>query len=82
MNQDQPKSTLDIALECLTEALVPHFKGKNAEDRLNEAAGAALASISHLLTVRETVKKRPLGATVMTEQASGNIRPGITPRSL
>lgn len=73
---------IDMARECLTEALAPHFKGKMAEERLTEAVSDALGSIEHLITIKDVVKKKPLGATIMTEQASGNIRPGISPRNV
>lgn len=82
MENQEPRSTLDIALECIKEALAPHFKGKNSDERLNEAANAALGSVAHMITVRQDVKKKPIGATVMTEQASAVIRPGIAPRSM
>ena len=73
---------LDAARECIKEALTPYFKGKTSEDRLEDATANVLVSISHLITARDDVKKKPLGATVMTEQASGTIRPGIAPRTI
>jgi hypothetical protein len=85
MSQDKDeasKTPIEIAAEVLKEALAPHFKGKLAEDRLGVAVADAVSAIAHLIVVKDNVRKRPLGATVMTEQASGQIRPGIAPRSL
>lgn len=75
--KEQDRSTLDIAFDKVRESLAPYFKGrKNADANLHEATKAVIASISHMITVRDNVKKRPLGATVMTEQASfGRIPP-------
>ena len=64
------QTPIEIARELLHEALQPHIKGRNAAARLSAAAEDALASIEHLLTVRQDVKKGRLGATVMTRDAS------------
>ena len=81
-NSEASKTPVDIAKECIGDALAPFFKGKLSDERHQAATDAALAAIVHLNTVKDTVRKKPLGATIMTEQASGNIRPGISPRNV
>jgi len=75
-------SAVELAADLLREALRPHFKGKTAGLRLEEATNDALNAVAHLITVREDVKKGRLGATVMTQGASMAKRPGSVPRSL
>ena len=75
-------NAVEMASELLTEALRPHIKGKNAENRLTNAVADSINSIVHLITVRQDVKKNKLGATVMTEGASFYKGPGSAPRTL
>jgi hypothetical protein len=77
-------STVEIARELLSEALAPHFSnGKVGQAKLEQATQDALTSISHLITVRDDVKKKRLGATVMTQESSmARNRPGSAPRTL
>lgn len=61
----------------ITQSLSPHFKGRNAPERLVEATNDVARAISHLL--RDEAKPRS-GATVMTELASAN--KNIAPKRL
>lgn len=64
-----PENVMELCRECLRESLSSYFKGKNAASRLEEAVHVATNSISHMLTV-QSVRKSPLGATIMTEGAA------------
>lgn len=76
-----PQSVMELARENLYESLLPYFKGKNKEERLDRAVNDALNSISHMLSL-ESARKNPLGATVMTEGASATKKAGSQPRNL
>lgn len=78
----EAQGSVEIAIELLREAMRPHFKGRNASGRLENAVSDSINAIVHLITVREDVKKNKLGATVMTEGASINKGPGSVPRTL
>lgn len=81
-NKDMaPDNVLELCRQCLRESLLPYFKGKNANDKLEAAVGVATNSIGHLLTQRP-VRKDPLGATVMTEGASAIKKRGSIPRNM
>jgi len=64
-----PENVLELCRANLRASLAPHFKGKGAAERLEEAVHVATNSISHMLTMR-AVRKNPLGATIMTEGAA------------
>lgn len=79
-SQISSRDALTSARHALKESLRPFFKGKNAEQRLEDAALAALQSIDHLITTQPEASNRKLGATVMTESASANKR--VAPRNI
>ncbi len=69
-NKDSaPENVLELCRGRLRESLLPYFKGKNANSKLEEAVNVATNSICHMLTTRD-VRKNPLGATIMTEGAA------------
>lgn len=68
------------ALSIVTKSLKPFFKGKNSEERLQNASEVAVSSIHHLLNVNENVRRKPIGATIMTPGAASNL--GVSPRIL
>lgn len=73
---------LELVKEALREALKPHFNGRNAPARLDNAVDDSFNAISHMLTIREAPKKR-LGVTIMTPQASMvKDNPNTTPRTI
>ena len=74
------QEAMELVVTALTESLKPFFKGKNSSERLTEAVAAAATSIAHLVTTRENVPNKKLGATVMTESASAN--KNIAPRAV
>lgn len=76
-----PEDVVELCRTHLRESLKPYFKGKAAASRLDEAVIVATNSIEHMLTMR-TVRKQPLGATVMTERASAVKKRGSTPRNI
>lgn len=76
-----PENVLELCRENLRVSLRPYFKGKAAQDKLEEAVNVATNSISHMLTMR-AVRSSPLGATIMTERASAVKKPGSTPRTV
>lgn len=65
--------------DALRGSLSPYFKGRGAEARLEKAVADAVESIKFLLGEN---KKAPLGATIMTEDASAKKTPGNTPRTI
>lgn len=71
-----------IVYETVVARLGNHIKGKNAAERIHNAAADIVSSISHLLTVREDVNPSPIGATIMTPSASANKKPGCAPRNI
>ena len=78
----ESSDAIEVAREQLNEALKPFFRGKNANARHAEAVAKALSSIQYLITVNPAPTKGPMGATVMTEGASLNKRPGSIPRTV